>query len=218
MNMNRGEAARWSPGRLGANAQPKMGTRRPSPSRSAEERATYRDRSRAQQAAAEREAPLAEAESVDDQWEIYRKRIEAQGDIFDAGGFITQAGEVRLIAAGLNKEQILYLEHLQRNHAGEVTVVSAGESRDEGPAMSARERPQKLAAARIAAEQALQDRAQAEAERRRQQGERVALGVRVEMNAIRAGKTEEDAARLRKQAEETYDLQQQRAQNIRAAS
>lgn len=201
-----------------SSRRPEMGARKPVSQRSPEEQAAFRARVEAQRSSAEREAPIRETESVDDQWEAYRKRAEIQGGIFDARGNITKEGRAKLIQERLDTTQIAFLENLQRNHVAEVTVISGRKERDEGPVMSARERPQVLADARAAAEKMLQERAANEADVRRMQGERRAAGVRARANAIYAGKGDADADRLQRQAEEAYDLRIQREKNMRAAS
>ncbi len=117
--------------------------------------------------------------------------------------------------------QIGQMEDMQRNQVGEVQNISGEEARDEGPAMSAQERPQVLADARARSDQALQDRGRAEAvaaEARSMQGERAMAGMHARSNAIYAGKTDSEASRLQREAEQRYDLQKQQEQNLRAAS
>lgn len=221
MNMPQGEVRRWSPvDRSRTVPSSERVGRTPVSRRSAEDQAAHRAQTEGRRAQSEPKAERvdwnAEAQAAD-AWEARRQELVAGGRVFDEEGNITEDGEALLRASGWTNEQMITMEQMQKNHAGEVQVTREATPVRETAAMSARERPRILTNARVAAEQALQERGQAEAERRKQQGERAMAGMRARSNAIFAGKSDGDADRLQRQAEEAYDLQQQQKQNSRAA-
>lgn len=222
MNMPQGEIRRWSPvDRSTSVSRPERAARTPVSRRSAEDQAAHRAQVESMRVQSEPKAERvdwnAEAQ-VADAWEVRRQELVAGGRVFDEEGNITEDGEALLRASGWTNEQMITMEQMQKNHTAEVQVTRESVPVRETAAMSARERPRILVNARVAAEQALQERGQAEAEKRRQQGERAMVGMRARANAIYSGKSEADADRLQEEAQRAYDLQQQRAQNIRASS
>lgn len=99
-------------------------------------------------------------QSIDEQWEERRQELVARGDIFDAKGNVTQAGQDFLTKnSRWSREQVLHLERLQQNHVAPVEVIRPhvqelpGEGR-----MSSLKRSKIAADARARAEQALAER------------------------------------------------------------
>lgn len=221
--MNMESQPRWNPvdRSKSGGAQPEKAGRMPVRLRSAEEQAAYRARTEGERAQSEPKAERADAKAetqASDLWESRRQELAARGDIFDAKGNVTPGGQKVLIESGWNMRQVVQIEGMQKNQVGEVSVIRESAPVRETAAMSARERPQVLADARAAAERALQERAQSEAAARKAQGERAMAGMRARSNAVYAGKSEADADRVQREAEQRYDLQKQQEQNLRAAS
>lgn len=191
-------------------------------SRRGERRTPVSQRSPEQQSAYTEQRRQREQETEQgpqDVWEFRRQELAARGDIFDARGNVTRAGGKILLDSQWTTEQILAIEALQRNHAGEVQIIPRTQE-DARDRISAHERPVILAAARNRAQEALAVRAQQEKSdmmRRAQDGRRV-TGMRAFNKARTEGKSDEEAARLQREAEAQYDLDKQQERNRRAAS
>lgn len=182
------------------------------------------DRSRSKEPFPEHASEVS-VEEVDGEWDQRRRELVADGGFFDAQGYVTKAGQERLMKSNWTMKEVLQMEDMQRNHVAEVTVVRNPSRESEGPAMSARGRSETFARASSASESALAQRGIEEVEARqkredelRRLGERRSVGVKAFMTAMDAGLDDATALLRKREAEERYDRDAQRARNERAAS
>lgn len=210
--------------------RPQMGTRRtPVRLRSAEEQAQHRAQSeaaRAQQKPETQKVASGESqerrkeEEIQDEWEARRQELVARGDIFDAKGNVTAAGQKALIGFGWSMQHVLKMENLQRNHTSPVEVIRSAEPvRAESRATPSRS-PEALrlaAEARARAEKELQERTKQDAERRNAVLGRQQAGVKAYMSAIRDNRSDADAERAKQEAEQAFDRQYQQSRERSAA-
>ncbi len=194
---------KWGPVHRGRSqeTQPQMGVARENPRVRAEREA------REAQARAEERREAGREEEVQDPWEARRQELAERGDIFDEQGNITEEGEAVLRNAGWSNEQMIQMERMQKNHAGEVRVIQGASRmpRQEGRVSSV-DRMKKLTEAKQRAQEELDERGKSEQEARWSEGERRMEGVRAFSEAYRRTGSEAEARRAQERAERQYDL------------
>ena len=143
-----------------------------------------------------------------DPWEARRQELAARGDIFDAKGNVTAAGQKTLTESGWSMQQILQIENMQRNQVAPVEVIRPEPAREvevQASDRDAERRRESLAKAREDAERELQARLKREGDSRNFALGRMQAGTRAYMDAVRNSASEEAADRAKKAAEEAYD-------------